>query len=68
MSEKKFIVTKKPDIKEDKSVTMTIRIDRTLQVELDRLASESNRSRNDLICMALQFAVENIEIKPASKV
>jgi predicted transcriptional regulator len=67
MTDKKFIVTKKPDIKEDKSVTMTIRIERTLQAELDRLANESNRSRNDLINMALQFAVENIEIKPESK-
>jgi predicted transcriptional regulator len=46
---------------------MTIRIDRALQEELDRLANESNRSRNELINMALSYAVENIEIMPSNK-
>ena len=40
----KFIVTPK----EDKSVTMTIRIDRALQEEYNDLAAKTNRSRNEL--------------------
>lgn len=46
----KFIVTPK----EDKSVTMTIRIDRALQEEYNDLAAKTNRSRNELISMAFQ--------------
>ena len=55
----KFIITPK----EDKSVTMTIRIDRTIQEEYNELSLRTNRSRNELIGMALQFALENMEIK-----
>ena len=54
---KQFVVTPK----EDKAVVMTIRIDRTLQERYDKLANESNRSRNELMNMALEFAIENLE-------
>lgn len=53
----KFIIPPK----EDKMVTMTIRIDRELQKKYDELAKETKRSRNELIGMALQYALENIE-------
>ncbi len=53
----KFIIPPK----EDKMVTMTIRIDKELQKSYDELAKETNRSRNELIGMALQYALENIE-------
>lgn len=55
----KFIVTPK----EDKTVTMTIRIDATLQEEYNKLSTQSNRSRNELINMALQYALDNMELK-----
>ena len=55
----KFIVTPK----EDKAVTMTIRIDRTLQEKYNELAARTNHSRNELIGMALQYALDNMEIK-----
>ena len=55
----KFIVTPK----EDKTVTMTIRIDATLQDEYNKLSSKTNRSRNELISMALQYALDNMELK-----
>lgn len=55
----KFIVTPK----EDKTVTMTIRIDATLQEEYNKLSAKTNRSRNELINMALQFALDNMELK-----
>lgn len=49
--------------KEDKTVTMTIRIDRALQEEYNKLASKTNRSRNELISMALRYALDNMELK-----
>ena len=54
----KFIITPK----EDKTVTMTIRIDRTLQEEYNLLAEKTNRSRNELIGMALRYALDNMEL------
>ena len=55
----KFVVI----LKEDKSVTMTIRIDRSLQEKYNDLSKTTNRSRNELIGLALQYALENMEIK-----
>lgn len=55
----KFIVVPK----EDKAVTMTIRIDRALQEKYNQLSSRTNRSRNELIGMALQYALDHMEIK-----
>ncbi|MGN0986455.1 MAG: CopG family transcriptional regulator [Otoolea sp.] len=55
----KFVVIPK----EDKAVTMTIRIDRALQEAYNDLSARTNRSRNELIGMALQYALDNMEIK-----
>ena len=55
----KFIVTPK----EDKDVTMTIRIDRNLQEKYNELSEKTNRSRNELISMALQYALDNMELR-----
>lgn len=55
----KFIVTPK----EDKTVTMTIRIDKSLQEEYNELSARTNRSRNELISMALRYALDNMELK-----
>ena len=59
----KFIVTPK----EDKSVTMTIRIEKTLQEQYNALSEKTNRSRNELINMALRYALENMELKYESE-
>ncbi len=56
--DKKFIVRPKS---EDDKVIMTIRIEKELQEKYDDLAGKSNRSRNELICMALRYALENLE-------
>lgn len=59
---KKFIVTpKSEDKKEDKYVTMTIRLERELQEKYDEVAAKSERSRNEVIVMALKYALENLE-------
>ena len=55
----KFVVVPK----EDKAVTMTIRIDRVLQEQYNDLAARTNRSRNELIGMALQYALDNMVIQ-----
>ncbi|MCD7818321.1 MAG: ribbon-helix-helix domain-containing protein [Lachnospiraceae bacterium] len=55
----KFIITPK----EDKSVTMTIRIGKDLQEKYNSLSIKTNRSRNELICMALQYALDHMEIQ-----
>lgn len=55
----KFIISPK----EDTSVTMTIRIDRVLQEEYNNLSAKTNRSRNELICMALKYALNNMELQ-----
>lgn len=55
----KFIITPK----EDRTVTMTIRIDRQLQEEYNELSTKTNRSRNELINMALQYALDHMVLK-----
>ena len=58
----KFVV-KHSDLetKADKTVNITVRIDKHIQEEFDELASKSNHSRNKLIEMALQYALDNLE-------
>lgn len=54
----KLIIEPKDDI----AVTMTIRIDSNLQKKYNELSAKTNCSRNKLINMALQYAIENIEV------
>lgn len=61
----KFIVRpKSTEKKEDKSVVMTLRLNKDLQEEFDKLATQSDRSRNELMCMALRYALEHLEFIP----
>ena len=55
----KFIITPK----EDKAVTMTIRIDRIIQEKYNEPSAKTNRSRNELTGMALPFALDHMEVK-----
>ena len=55
----KLIITPR----EDKTVTMTIRIDKAIQERYNALSVRTNRSRNELINMALQFALDHMEIQ-----
>ena len=59
----KFIITPR----EDKTVTMTIRIDRSLQERYNQLSALTNRSRNELIGMALQYALDHMELKESGE-
>lgn len=60
--DKKFVVTPKTE----RSVTMTIRIDSEYNQKLEDVAQKSGRSRNELINMAIQFALDNIEFVDGS--
>ncbi len=48
---------------EDGNKVITVRIKEDTLAELDRLASESNYSRNELINLILSHGVKNIEIE-----
>lgn len=66
MSDKFIVRPKNKEKKEDKSVVMTLRLDRDLQEEFDKLSVKSDRSRNELMCMALRYALEHLEFIPES--
>lgn len=55
----KFVIIPKDDM----AVTMTIRIDRTIQERYNELAAKTNHSRNELIGMALKYALDHMEIR-----
>ena len=59
----KLIINKKPMKGEDGYKTFSIRIkDETVQ-NLERLSQETNRSRNELINILLDYAIENCIVK-----
>ncbi len=59
--EKETLIIKKRG--EDGNKVISVRIkDETLS-ELDRIANESNRSRNEVINFILEYGVKNIEIQ-----
>lgn len=52
----KFVVTPK----EGQAIVVSIRTERELLEKYDELAKKTNRSRNELVNMALQFAIDNL--------
>jgi len=58
--DKKIVVSKKPVLKgEDGYKTFSIRIKEDIVRQLDEIALQSNRYRNELINIFLEYAVEN---------
>ena len=63
MQNNKIQISKKGRAKgEDGYKTFSVRIKDETVAALDRLAGESNRSRNELINVFLEFGVKNCEI------
>lgn len=54
----KFIITPR----DNESVQISIRIEKRIQEGFDDLAKQSGRTRNELINLALDFALKNAEI------
>ena len=48
-------------------VMFTIRVDKSIVEFYDDLARQTNRSRNELIGMALEFAMDRIKVDPQNK-
>ena len=62
ISDDKFVLTPKDKAKKgDKTVTMTLRLDRDLQEQYDELSKMSGRSRNQIMNMALRYALERLK-------
>ena len=59
----KLIIKKKSLKGEDGYKTFSIRIKDETVANLDMLAEETNRSRNELINILLDYAIENSEVK-----
>ena len=59
----KLIINKKTLKGEDGYKTFSIRIKDETVAQLDSLASETNRSRNELINILLEYAIEHSEVK-----
>ena len=61
--EEKLVINKKTLKGEDGYKTFSIRIKDETVINLDNLSKESNRSRNELINILLDYAIKNCEIK-----
>lgn len=59
----KLIINKKSLKGEDGFKTFSIRIKDETVTKLDKLAEQTNRSRNELINILLDFGIENSEVK-----
>ncbi len=60
---KKLVISKKPLKGEDGYKVFSIRIKDETVEKLEQIAAQTNRSRNELINLFLEFAIENHEIK-----
>ena len=59
----KLIINKKGIKIEDGYKTFSIRIKEETVSNLDKLAEQTNRSRNELINILLDYAINNCEVK-----
>ena len=59
----KLIINKKSLKGEDGYKTFSIRIKDETVASLDKLAEQTNRSRNELINILLDYAIENSEVE-----
>lgn len=61
--DEKLIINKKSIKGEDGYKTFSIRIKEETVCKLDELVKKTNRSRNELINLLLDFAIRNCEVK-----
>lgn len=60
----KLVISKRFAKGEDGYKTFSIRIREETVANLDKLAQDTNRSRNELINILLDYAIENSEVRP----
>ncbi len=61
MGEKKLVIRPRKYTSESKVVSMRLPID--MLVEVDRVARETGRTRNEIMQLCLEFALENMIIE-----
>lgn len=61
--EDKLIINKKNLKGEDGYKTFSVRLKEETVVKLNKLSEETNRSRNELINILLEYAIENSKVK-----
>ncbi len=54
-------------LKKTQPTMFTIRVDKTIVDFYDKLAADTNRSRNEVISMALEHMMKNIKIDTINK-
>lgn len=59
----KLVIHRKHEKGEDGYKTFSIRAKEEIVANLDKLSKETNRSRNELINILLEFAINNCEVK-----
>ncbi len=64
MTEKFVVRHKNYDKKADTHTIITLRMERDIQQAFDELAGKSAHSRNELMCMALRYALAHLEFVP----
>ncbi len=63
MNKQKLVISRKDNLKGDDGYkTFPVRIKESTVSDLDKLAKETGRSRNELINILLEFGVKNVEI------
>ena len=64
MNKEPLKIKKKENLKgEDGHKTFSIRIKEETVIELDKISNETNRTRNELINMFLEYSVNNWELE-----
>ncbi len=61
--ENKLVINKKNLKGEDGYKTFSVRIKEETVVKLNKLSEETNRSRNELINLLLDYAIDNSKVK-----
>lgn len=60
MDEKKLVIHSQKYISESKVISMRLPVD--MLVEIDRIARETRRTRNEILQLCLEFALDNMVI------
>ncbi|MCM1335361.1 MAG: hypothetical protein NC084_10950 [Bacteroides sp.] len=60
MSEKKLIL--RPHKYNGESAVISMRLPKTMLADIDKIASDTGKSRNEILFLCLEFAMENIQI------
>ena len=63
MSEKKLVI--QPHRFGGESTVISVRLPKEMLAEIDRTAADTGRTRNEILVMSLEFALENTEIEKA---